>query len=67
MIKKNKKNNKKYQIMKKILEKGIIQFSIVSKLKILISKYSINKNNKMNFRKKKQVFQLKFLKTKIIY
>ena len=53
MIKKNKKNNKKYQIMKKILEKGIIQFSIVSKLKILISKYSINKNNKMNFRKKK--------------
>ena len=41
--------------MKKILEKGIIRFSIVSKLKILISEYLINKNNKMNFKKKMNI------------
>ena len=39
--------------MEKIIKKKIIQFSAVSKLKILILKCPINKNNKINFKEKK--------------
>ena len=40
-------------MIKKILKKKIIQFLAALKLKILILECLINKNNEMNFRKKK--------------
>ena len=39
--------------MKKTLEKKIIWFPTASKLKILILKYLIDKDNKINFKKRK--------------
>ena len=42
-------------------------FPAISKLKILISEYSINKDSEMNFRERKWIFWLKFLKIGIIH
>ena len=39
--------------MKKILEEEVTRFPIILKLKILILKCLINKNNKINFKERK--------------
>ena len=54
--KKEKENNEKYQIMKRVLEKETMRFPAALKLKILILECSINKDDKINFKKRKWVF-----------
>ena len=51
-MKKGEKIDKKYKIIKTVLRKKITRFSLLSKLKISLFKYIINKNNKITFKKK---------------
>ena len=53
--------------MKRILEKKTTRFPATSKLKISILECLIDKDSKINFRKKKWVPRLESLKTEIIH
>ena len=54
-------------MVEKALKKGIRYFLLILKLKLLLIKCFINKNNKIRFRNRKWILRLKSLKTRIIY
>ena len=50
---KKKEINKKYIIAEKALKEKIRCFLLILKLKLSLTEYSINKNNKIRFRNRK--------------